>query len=233
MSPHAVVSRQEWLAARFELLDAEKEHTRAADELARRRRELPWVRIDKEYRFETADGEASLRDLFGGRSQLLVYHYMFPTCPSCATMADGFDGFVVHLEHHDVAFVAVCRRPIDELESFKARMGWRFRFASSAGSDFNYDFGVSFTDEQITAGADYNFGSWRLPSDPEIAPHDLPGTSAFALQDGSVHHNYSSYGRGGDVLWGMYQWLDRAPLGRNETPGWFRIRDEYDDAAGY
>jgi peroxiredoxin len=134
MSHHAVGSRQEWLAARFELPDAEKAHTRAADELGRRRRELPWVRIEKDYRFQTADGEASLRDLFGGRSQLLVYHFMFPSCPSCGSMAYGFDGFVVHLEHHDVAFVAVCRTPIDELESFKARMGWRFRFASSAAA---------------------------------------------------------------------------------------------------
>jgi len=145
-------------------------------------------------------------------------------------MADGFDGFVVHLEHHDVAFVAVCRSPLDELASFKARMGWRFRFASSAGSDFNYDFGVSFSDEQLAAGAEYNFGAWRLPRDPESAPHDLPGTSAFALQDDAVHHTYSSYGRGGDVLWGMYQWLDRAPLGRNEIPAdWCRVRDEYDE----
>ena len=225
---HRVGTREEWRAERLQLLEAEKELTRQSDELARRRQELPWVRVDKDYRFETEHGPATLKGLFRGKSQLLVYHYMFPSCPSCASMADGFNGFVVHLENHDVAFTAVCRTPIDELIAHKRRMGWTFEWASSVGSDFNYDLGVSFTDEQLAQGAEYNFRKLPPMQDPDSAPHDLPGTSAFALQDDAVYHTYSSYARGGDVLWGMYQWLDRAPLGRNETPvDWCRFRDEY------
>lgn len=176
---------------------------------------------------------ASLVDLFGGRSQLLVYHFMFPGCPSCAALVDGVDGSVVHLENHDVALVAICRTPIEELAPFRTRMGWRTPFASSAGSDFNYDFDVSFTDEQMRAGPTYNFRTMPpVPADEmDQWPRDLPGISAFVLENGVVHHTYSTYARGGDALWSMYQWLDRTPPGRNETPGWFRMHDEYDAPA--
>ncbi|GAA4963540.1 DUF899 domain-containing protein [Kineococcus glutinatus] len=226
--PHRVGTREQWRTERLELLAAEKELTRRSDELARRRRRLPWVRIDEDYRFRTARGPATLADLFRGRSQLLVYHYMSPACPSCAAMADGFDGSVVHLEHHDVAFTAVCRAPIEELLAHRRRMGWTFEWASSEGSDFNHDFGVSFTDGQLARGAEYNFRELPPFPEPGTGPHDLPGISAFAIQDGAVHHTYSAYARGGDALWAMYQWLDRAPLGRNETPpGWFKLHDEY------
>ncbi|MEU7218987.1 DUF899 domain-containing protein [Nocardia iowensis] len=229
VSRHRIGTREEWLTARLELLEAEKELTRRSDELARQRQALPWVRVDKDYRFETGEGTASLRDLFRGRSQLLVYHFMFPSCPSCASMADGFNGFVVHLENHDVAMIAVSRSPIAELTAFKKRMGWSFPLVSSLGSDFNFDFGVSFTDQQLADGAVYNFRALP-PADPESLPNDLPGTSAFAVQDDVVYHTYSSYARGGDVLWGMYQWLDRAPKGRNESgEEWVRLRDEYDN----
>ncbi len=230
MAEDRVGTREEWLAARRGLLEAEKELTRRSDELARRRRELPWVRMDKDYRFETEDGQASLPDLFGGRSQLLVYHFMFPGCPSCSSLMDGTDGSIVHLENHDVAFAAVSNHPIEDLTAYKERMGWGFPFVSSLGSDFNYDFGVSFTDEQLAKGAEYNFATFP-PADPEDLPNDFPGTSALALEDGVVYHTYSSYGRGGDALWNMYQWLDRAPKGRNENTGdppWFRLHDEYE-----
>lgn len=219
-------TREEWLAARIELLRDEKELTRRSDELARRRRELPWVPVEKDYRFETESGPASLADLFGGRSQLLVYHFMFPGCPSCSSLMDGTDGSVVHLQNHDVAFAAVSRRPIEELAAYKGRMGWSFPFASSLGGDFNFDFGVSFTDGQLAVGAEYNFATLP-PLDKEAVGNDFPGMSAFALENGVVYHTYSSYGRGGDVLWNMYQWLDRAPRGRNEMGQWFRLRDEY------
>lgn len=204
-----------------------------ADELARRRQELPWVRVDKDYRFDTETGPASLVDLFGGRSQLLVYHFMFPSCPSCASFTDGFDASTIHLENHDVAIVAISRSPIEELTAFRQRMGWRTPLVSSANSDFNYDFGVSFTDEQLKQGPQYNFRAMRPVPAEELDqwPRDLPGMSAFAREDGTVFHTYSTYARGGDALWSMYQWLDRAPLGRNETPGWFRLHDEYDESS--
>jgi predicted dithiol-disulfide oxidoreductase (DUF899 family) len=163
---------------------------------------------------------------------LLVYHFMFPGCPSCAAITDGFDGSTVHLENHDVAMVAICRTPIAELAAFRRRMGWRTPLVSSAGSDFNYDFNVSFTDEQMRQGVTYNFRELPPVPDDELDqwPRDLPGVSAFTLVDGVVFHTYSSYARGGDALWSMYQWLDRAPRGRNETPpDWFRLHDEYDD----
>jgi predicted dithiol-disulfide oxidoreductase (DUF899 family) len=231
MTQHRIGTREEWLVARRELLEREKELTRRSDELARQRQQLPWVRIDKDYRFETEDGAASLRDLFRGRSQLLVYHFMFPSCPSCSSMADGFDGFVIHLENHDVAFACVSRYPIEGLSAFKERMGWSYEWVSSLGSDFNFDLGVSFTDEQLAGGAEYNFRT--LPSVPDNLlkdlPRDMPGMSAFALEDGVVYHTYSAYARGGDVLWGMYQWLDCAPKGRNETYQWFRLHDEYEE----
>jgi predicted dithiol-disulfide oxidoreductase (DUF899 family) len=233
-------TREEWLAARQELLVAEKEHTRRSDELALQRQQLPWVRIDKDYRFETTEGTASLRDLFRGRSQLIVQHFMFPGCPSCSSVADGYNGIVVHLENHDVAFTAVSRYPIDELTAYKERMGWSFPWASSLGSAFGFDFGVAYSDEQIASGsAKHNMHTdWDhsdVPTEPfrkseERPPKDLPGMSAFVLEDGVVYHTYSAYARGTDVLWGMYQWLDRAPKGRNESGPWFRLRDEYGDA---
>ena len=272
MTDHKTGTREEWLAARLELLEAEKALTRRSDELARRRQELPWVRIEKEYRFETDEGSASLQGLFRGRSQLLVYHFMFGPeytagCPSCSAIADGFDGSVVHLENHDVAFTAVSRAPIEKLQAYKRRMGWSFPWASSYGSDFNYDFGVAYTEEQLSAversgEVEYNFTKDAWPSFSAVSPSRLratgagllaeiaatvgtdaatyireaPGMSAFALEDGVVYYTYSAYGRGLDGLWAMYQWLDRAPRGRNETRthdaalNWFRRHDEYDSA---
>lgn len=251
MTNHATGTREEWLAARIELLAAEKELTRRGDELARRRRELPWVRVEKDYRFETDDGSASLADLFRGRSQLLVYHFMFGPeytggCPACSAIADGFNGFVVHLDNHDVAMTAVSRAPLDKLQAYKRRMGWSFPWASSLGSDFNYDFNGSVTEEEQRSGAvEYNYSTldmrpaleapeggdeFAAMSGTDTATYMLetPGMSAFALEDGVVYHTYSAYARGLDALWGMYQWLDRAPKGRNESGLWFRRRDEYD-----
>jgi len=253
MSDHKTGTRAEWLAARLELLEAEKALTRRGDELARRRQELPWVRMDKEYRFETDEGAASLADLFRGRSQLLIYHFMFGPdyaagCPSCSAIADGFNGSVVHLANHDVTLCAVSRAPLAKLQAYKRRMGWSFPWASSSDSDFNYDFQVLVTDEQWESGAaEYNFrpSDFRLPEggekDPFIAAltssvgtdwqtyrREGPGVSTFVLEDGVVYHTYSAYERGIDGLWSMYQWLDRAPLGRNETGLWWRRHDEYD-----
>jgi predicted dithiol-disulfide oxidoreductase (DUF899 family) len=245
-----VASRKEWLAARKKLLKAEKELTRRSDELARRRQELPWVRIDKNYRFETDEGKASLADLFRGRSQLLVYHFMFGPdykagCASCSAIADGFNGIAVHLANHDVMLWAVSRAPLAKLQEYKQRMGWTFPWASSHGSDFNPDFSASFTEEeQRKGGAEYNYEreeAWRPEesegvvifaamsgTDPATYVRERPGMSAFALEDGVVYHVYSTYARGLDGLWGMYQWLDRAPKGRNETGVWWRRHDEYD-----
>ena len=253
MTHHKAGTRDEWHAARLELLEAEKELTRRSDELARRRRELPWVRIDKEYRFETDEGSASLADLFRGRSQLLVYHFMFGPeytagCPACSAIADGFDGSVVHLENHDVMFWAVSRAPLDKIQAFKRRMGWTFPWASSFGSDFNYDFDASYTEEEQRSGTiEYNYASRDVTpvleagdqgpvaefaamtgTDAATYTREAPGMSAFALEGGVVYHTYSAYARGVDALWGMYQWLDRAPKGRNETGAWFRRRDEYE-----
>ena len=248
---HQVVSHDEWLAARLGLLKAEKELTRRSDELAQQRQELPWVRIDKEYRFETDEGRVSLADLFKGRSQLLVYHFMFGPdykagCPSCSAIADGFDGFAVHLANHDVMLSAVSRAPLAKLQAYKRRMGWSFPWASSFGSDFNTDFNVSFTEEQQREGTvEYNYRRdgevmdvTRVPepvaqnaamagTDVATYTREGPGMSAFALEDGVVYHAYSAYARGLDGLWGMYQWLDRAPKGRNETGVWWRRHDEY------
>jgi predicted dithiol-disulfide oxidoreductase (DUF899 family) len=251
MTKHTTGTREEWRAARLELLEAEKALTRQSDELARRRQALPWVRIDQEYRFETDEGTASLADLFRGRSQLLVYHFMFGPdytagCPSCSAVADGFDGSVVHLAHHDVAFSAVSRAPLAKLQAYKRRMGWTFPWASSFGSDFNADFSVRFSEaQQRTGGIEYNYrreGAWQLRggdgpvgemaamtgTDAATYTRERPGVSAFAREDGVVYHTYSSYARGLDGLWGMYQWLDRAPKGRNETGAWWRRHDEYD-----
>ena len=251
MTDHPTGTREEWLAARLELLDAEKEHTRRGDELARRRQELPWVRIEKDYTFETDKGSASFADLFGGRSQLLMYHFMFGPeytagCPVCSTIADGFNGFIVHLANHGVAMWAVSQAPLEKLQAYKQRMGWSFPWASSHGSDFNFDFNVSTTEEQQREGnVEYNYRPVNTkpilesPSegltevaastgtDPATYTRQAPGMSAFALEDGVVYHTYSAYARGLDAMWGMYQWLDRAPEGRNETGIWFRRRDEY------
>jgi len=251
MAKHGTGTRQEWLAARLALLEAEKEHTRRSDELAQRRQDLPWVRVDKAYRFETDEGNASLADLFGGRSQLLVYHFMFGPdykagCPSCSAIADGFDGFAVHLANHDVALTAVSRAPLAKLQAYKKRMGWTFPWASSLGGDFNFDFNVSVTEEQQRKGdVEYNYerGGHAMDLTPAPEPvvqfaamcgtdaatyvRDRPGLSAFVLEDGVVYHTYSTYARGLDGLWGMYQWLDRAPLGRNEEGIWWRRHDEY------
>jgi predicted dithiol-disulfide oxidoreductase (DUF899 family) len=252
MATHRTGSRDQWLSERLELLKAEKEHTRAGDELARRRRELPWVPVEKEYRFETDGGEASLADLFRGRSQLLVYHFMFGPdfesgCPSCSAIADGFNGIATHLANHDVMMWAVSRAPLDKLQAYKRRMGWSFPWASSFGSDFNSDFNVyASVEEQQSGSYDYNFspGSPLSPDDsgPEGAAkgaamagtdfftyvREKPGMSAFALEDGTVYHTYSAFARGLDGLWGAYQWLDRAPKGRNEPTYWWRRHDEYE-----
>ena len=250
---HKTGTREEWLAARLELLNAEKELTRRSDELARKRQELPWVRVDKDYRFETDDGKASLADLFRGRSQLLVYHFMFGPdykagCPSCSAIADGFNGIAVHLANHDVMLWAVSRAPLAKLQEYKRRMGWTFPWASSFGSDFNSDFNVSFTEEQQPEGIEYNYQREEpvaeIPSHPtsdgatkfaavsgtdvNTYTRERPGMSAFALEDGVVYHTYSTYARGLDGLWGMYQWLDRAPKGRNEDGVWWKRHDEYE-----
>jgi predicted dithiol-disulfide oxidoreductase (DUF899 family) len=253
MTTHTSGTREEWIAARLELLEAEKELTRRGDELARQRQELPWVRIDKTYRFETDAGSVCLAELFGGRSQLLVYHFMFAPdytagCPSCSSIADGFDGLVVHLANHDVTLAAVSRAPLAKLRTYQRRMGWTFPWASSHGSDFNFDFNISFTEEQQREGrVEYNYqrGGHAMDAAPVPEPvaqfaatcgtdastyaRDRPGMSAFVLEDGVVYHTYSTYARGLDGLWGMYQWLDRAPKGRNENTGvWWLRRDEYD-----
>ena len=263
MTTHRTGTREEWLAARLELLNVEKELTRRSDEVARRRQELPWVRIDKAYRFETDEGSATLTDLFRGRSQLLVYHFMFGPdytagCPACSAIADGFNGFTVHLANHDVMLWAVSRAPLAKLQTYKQRMGWSFPWASSFASDFNADFHVWFSEQQQREGRiDYNYrreapapspgGGVReadIPSrstpdgatlfasmsgtDKATYTRERPGVSAFVLEDGVVYHTYSAYARGLDGLWGMYQWLDRAPRGRNEKGVWWRRHDEYE-----
>ncbi|HEU5135872.1 MAG TPA: DUF899 domain-containing protein [Steroidobacteraceae bacterium] len=249
---HKTGTRQQWLDARIELLKSEKELTRRSDELAKQRQALPWVRIDKEYRFDTDAGAGTLKDLFRGRSQLLVYHFMFGPdfkagCPSCSMIADGFEGFAVHLANHDVALSAVSRAPLTKLQAYKRRMGWTFPWASSNGSDFNYDFNIAFTEEQQRAGSiEYNYERAGHPMDqttqvPETLvkfaagcgtdwatfTRDRPGLSAFAMEDGVIYHTYSTYARGLDGLWGAYQWLDRAPRGRNESGIWWKRHDEY------
>ncbi len=254
MTDHKTGTREEWLAARLELLEAEKDLTRRSDELARRRQELPWVRIDKEYRFDTEEGTATLADLFRGRSQLLVYHFMFAPdysagCPTCSSIADGFDGSVIHLANHDVTLCAVSRAPLAKLLEYRERMGWTFPWVSSFNSDFNYDFHVAHTKQEWESGSvQYNFRSvdFRLPEgeeNPFVAAitssvgtdwptyrQEGPGMSAFAIDDGVVYHTYSAYERGIDVVWAMYQWLDRAPRGRNESGLWWRRHDEYGNA---
>jgi predicted dithiol-disulfide oxidoreductase (DUF899 family) len=250
MTKHKTGTRQEWLTARLALLEAEKELTRRSDELAQRRQDLPWVRIDKGYKFETDEGSAALPNLFRGRSQLLVYHFMFGPdyaagCPSCSSIADSFNGFAVHLANHDVMLWAVSRAPLAKLQGYKRRMGWTFPWASSSPSDFNADFSVGLTEtQQREGGFEYNYrrepawsreaGEGATPfaavSGTDVATYlrERPGVSAFTLEDGVVYHTYSTYARGLDGLWGMYQWLDRAPRGRNEIGLWWRRHDEYE-----
>jgi predicted dithiol-disulfide oxidoreductase (DUF899 family) len=252
-----IVSADKWLTARLKLLKAEKELTRLSDQVALQRQELPWIRVERDYRFETEAGTASLADLFQGRSQLVVYHFMFGPdyvagCPSCSAIADGFNGIVPHLAHHDVMLMAVSRAPLGKLLAYRQRMGWTFPWASSADGKFNSDFNASFTPEEQREGIEYNYrreGAWAeagigtaLSKDGEtpvgkiaamtgtdVATYtrERPGVSTFVLRDGVVYHAYSTYARGLDGLWNMYQWLDRAPLGRNEEDIWFRRHDEY------
>jgi predicted dithiol-disulfide oxidoreductase (DUF899 family) len=259
MTTHITGTRADWLQARLDLLKAEKELTRRSDELATQRQDLPWVKIDKTYLFETDKGVVPLKDLFQGRSQLLVYHYMFGPdykagCATCSTIADGFNGFAVHLAHHDVMLWAVSRASFAQIDAYKRRMGWTFPWASAHGGDFNFDFNVSFTEEQQREGGiEYNYRqepAWTMHgigdaitkqgegpvadnavmTGTDIATYtrERPGMSAFVLEDGIVYHTYSAYSRGLDGLWGMYQWLDRAPKGRNEAGIWWRRHDEYD-----
>jgi predicted dithiol-disulfide oxidoreductase (DUF899 family) len=235
MTGHKTGTRAEWHAARLELLQAEKEMTRRNDDLARRRRELPWVRLEKDYRFDTEDGPATISDLFRGRSQLLVYHFMLDPdwdegCPSCSSIADGFDLTWLHLLSHDVAFTAVSRAPLPKLLAYRDRMGWTFPWVSSGASDFNYDFHVTI--DPSVAPVEYNYRDQAELERDNVAWRDWsgeqPGMSAFALDGGVVYHTYSAYSRGLDALWPMWQWLDRAPLGRNEGDmSWFRRHDEY------
>jgi predicted dithiol-disulfide oxidoreductase (DUF899 family) len=259
MPTHKNGTREQWLKARLELLKEEKKLTHRSDEVARQRQELPWVPINKGYHFETDEGRATLADLFRGRSQLLVYHFMFGPdyaagCPSCSSIADGFNGIAVHLANHDVMLWAVSRAPIAKLQAYQRRMGWTFPWASSVGGDFNFDFNVSFTEvEQREKGIEYNYRreaplrtrgregveiSRSTPDGPttfaamcgtDAATYirERPGISAFALENGVVYHTYSTYARGVDVIWGMYPWLDRAPKGRNETGLWWKRHDEY------
>lgn len=259
MSTHTIGTRKEWLAARLELLAAEKELTRRGDEVTRQRKQLPWVRVEKDYRFETDRGNIALGELFSGRSQLLIYHFMFGPdwkagCPSCSMIADAFNGSTTHLANHDVMLWAVSRAPLPTLQAYKKRMGWTFPWASSSGTDFNFDFNVSMTERQQREGAQYNYRTeaptsdvfrWRdgqegggdsaetrlaATSGTDVASYhrDRPGMSAFALEDGAVYHTYSTYARGVDPFFGVYHWLDRAPKGRNETGVWWQRHDEYD-----
>jgi len=238
MTDHRTATREEWLEARLELLEAEKELTRRNDELSRLRRELPWVRVDEEYLFDTEDGKATLADLFRGRSQLLLYHFMYDPdwdegCPSCSAVADGFDTTHLHLQNHDVAFTAVSRAPLEKLVAYRDRMGWGFPWASSGPSRFNYDFHV--TVDSSVAPVEYNYRDQAELEEANVAwrewSGEQPGMSAFALEAGVVYYTYSAYSRGLDALWTMWQWLDRAPRGRNEGDlSWFHRHDKYEDS---
>jgi len=254
MTRHEVATRDEWLVARKDLLEREKELTRRSDELARLRQELPWVRIEKQYSFDTDEGAKTLAELFDGRSQLLTYHFMFGPeyaagCPTCSSIADTFDGVIVHLNNHDVTFLAISRAPLADLLAYKRRMGWRFPWVSSQGSDFNFDFGVSFTREQQRKGIEYNYrrledltplleaGGGPIAELATACGTDMagymteaPGLSSFALEDDVVYHTYSCYARGAEFLMDYYPLLDRAPKGRNEGDPprvWMRRHDEY------
>jgi len=229
---HAVVSQGEWLEARKTLLAKEKEFTHRRDALSAARRDLPWVKIDKAYVFDGPAGKETLADLFGGKSQLLVYHFMLGPgwvqgCPSCSFLADHFDGANIHLGQRDVNLVAVSRAPLAEIEAYQKRMGWKFKWVSSYGNDFNRDFHVSFTPEEKAGGkVEYNYEMTEFPSE------EAPGLSAFIKQNGAVFHTYSSYARGLDILVGAYNFLDLAPKGRDEdalpwSMAWVRRHDEY------
>ena len=236
MNHNPIVSRDEWLVARKHLLAKEKELTRQRDELSRQRRELPWVKVEKPYVFDGPDGKETLADLFAGRSQLIVYHFMFAPgweegCRSCSFLADHIDGSVMHLAHRDVTLLAVSRAPLPQLAAFKKRMGWRFKWVSSYGSNFNSDYHVSFTKDDIAKGQTYyNYEVRASPSEGEA-----PGTSVFYQDEtGNIFHTYSSYARGGDMLIGAYNYLDLVPKGRDEdalafTMAWVRHHDRYGD----
>ena len=236
MEPHKVVSQDEWIAARKAHLADEKTFTKARDALSKKRRELPWVKVDKNYVFDTPDGKQSLADLFGGKSQLIIYHFMLGPgweagCPSCSYLADHFDGTMVHLAQRDVTFLVVSRAPLPEIQQYKSRMGWKFKWVSSFGSDFNHDYQVSESpDEKVSGKAMYNYEVTEFPSE------ERPGASVFHKNAaGEVFHTYSSYGRGLDMLVGTYHLLDLAPKGRDEeglkfSMAWVRRHDEYEGA---
>jgi predicted dithiol-disulfide oxidoreductase (DUF899 family) len=235
LNHHKVVSANEWLEARKQLLIQEKEFTRLRDQLSRQRRELPWVKVEKNYVFEGPEGKRTLAELFEGRSQLVVYHFMFAPdweegCPSCSFWADNFNGIGVHLNHRDVTLVAISRAPSEKLEAFKRRMGWNFKWLSSGNNDFNYDYQVSFTPEVLKGQIEYNYGNWEADSS------DMPGVSVFYQDgEGNIYHTYSAYSRGIDILNTAYNYLDLVPKGRDEadqTPhaqAWVRYHDQYDE----
>jgi predicted dithiol-disulfide oxidoreductase (DUF899 family) len=235
MDSHRIVSQDEWIEARRQLLAQEKELTRLRDQLSASRRELPWVRVEKDYVFEGPNGKERLDELFDGKSQLIVQHFMFGPdweagCKSCSFWADNYNGIFVHLMHRDVAFVAVSRAPFQQIDAFKKRMGWTFKWISSAGSDFNHDYRVSFTPEEIAAGeVEYNYGRQRT------SVTELPGTSVFYRDGrGAVFHTYSCYARGLDMMNAAYHYLDLVPMGRDEaglsfSQAWVRHHDRYDD----
>ncbi len=235
MESHKTVTREDWLAARKALLAREKEFTRARDALSAERRKLPWVRVDKDYVFDSPDGRETLADLFDGRSQLIVYHFMFGPdweegCPSCSYLADHFDGAIVHLKHRDVSMVVISRAPLEKLQAYRKRMGWKFKWLSSLGNNFNRDYHVSFTAAEMEAGkAYYNYADGGFPSE------EAPGISVFYRDaEGDVFHTYSAYARGLDILIGAYNLLDLVPKGRDEdglsfTMEWLRRHDQYGD----
>ena len=232
---HRVVSQDEWLAARKAHLAREKELTRLRDRVSAERRELPWVKVEKSYVFDTAEGKKTLSDLFDGRSQLIVYHFMWlkeieAGCPGCSFLADHIDGADQHLKHHDVTLIAASRGPLAKLEGYKTRMGWKFKWVSSQGSDFNFDYHVSATPDELAKGKmEYNYETIDNTMD------ELPGASVFFKDEtGAIYHTYSFYARGGDILINTYNYLDLMPKGRNETEimDWMHRHDEYDDAKG-
>jgi predicted dithiol-disulfide oxidoreductase (DUF899 family) len=235
MTKHEIVSEEQWIEARRALLAEEKAWTRERDRLSKKRRALPWVKVEKDYVFEGAEGSVTLAGLFDGRSQLIVYHFMFGPewdegCPGCSLLSDQVDGARKHFEHNDVSFVAVSRGPIDKLQAYRERMGWTFRWVSSSASDFNFDYHVSFPKGTRERGVFYNFAE---RPDPEI--DELSGVSVFHRdRDGAIYHTYSTYGRGGEVFLPVYGWLDIVPKGRNETKNgnltdWVRRHDRYED----
>jgi predicted dithiol-disulfide oxidoreductase (DUF899 family) len=228
---HKVVSQDEWLAARKALLAKEKEFTKARDAISNQRRDLPWVKVEKNYVFDGPSGKETLTELFGSNSQLIVYHFMLGPgwkagCPSCSYLADHFDGANIHLAQRDVSLVVVSHAPLAEIEAYQKRMGWKFKWVSSYGTDFNHDYGVSFTKEEMAGEVEYNYAKGKFPSE------EAPGLSAFIKSDGAVFHTYSAYARGLDILLGTYNFLDMAPKGRDEdalpwSMAWVRRHDEY------